>query len=103
MTYDIENGEVVITATEFKAKCLDLLDRVMSGDLNKVHITKRGREFGVLTGPSPPSADAWDAYDMFGSMRGSVKPTGGLDILAPIHDPELDGPVHAEQGVWEPE
>jgi len=99
MTHDQITGEVVITATEFKAKCLDLLDRVNSGELRKVHITKRGREVGLLVNPSEDLAEPWDPYSIFGCMEDSVILPDGLDIDGPIYDPELDGEVDPERGL----
>lgn len=87
MTYDLVSGEVVITATEFKAKCLDLLDRVNSGEIRKVHITKRGKEVAVMAG-----ATAHEQHgDFIGWQAGSVILPDDLDIDGPIYDPDVDG------------
>ena len=87
MTHDHVSGEVVITATEFKAKCLDLLDRVKSGELKKIHITKRGKEVAVLGAPA--SLDPTRGF--IGWQAGSVALTQDLDIDGPIYDPQRDG------------
>ncbi|MFN7129907.1 MAG: type II toxin-antitoxin system Phd/YefM family antitoxin [Brevundimonas sp.] len=87
MTYDLVSGEVVITATEFKAKCLDLLDRVNSGEIRRVRVTKRGKEVAVLAG----SAVHEGRGDFIGWQAGSVNLPDDLDIDGPIYDPEVDG------------
>ena len=80
MTYDLVSGEVVITATEFKAKCLDLLDRVNSGEIRRVRITKRGKEVAVVAGSAAPE----DRGDFIGWQAGSVDLPDDLDIDGPI-------------------
>nr|WP_294528698.1 type II toxin-antitoxin system Phd/YefM family antitoxin [uncultured Rhodopila sp.] len=80
-----------ITASEFKAKCLNILDRLAGHELERVIITKRGRTVGVLL---PPRTLA--IQDLFGSMRGSVTIPEGFDLTAPV----LDEPLDAEEGIW---
>lgn len=80
-----------ITASEFKAKCLNILDRLACHELERVIITKRGRTVGVLL---PPQTLA--IQDLFGSMRGSVTIPEGFDLTAPV----LDEPLDAEEGIW---
>ena len=67
-----------ISATEFKATCLDLLDQVASGATESVTITKRGRVVGVLRAPEPA------ATSLFGCMRGTVVMAAGFDVTAPV-------------------
>lgn len=73
-----------ITATEFKAKCLDIFDQLADRTLSKVTITKRGKPVGVLVAPDDPSQSALD--DLFGCMRGSVIIPEGFDLTAPVLD-----------------
>lgn len=80
-----------ITASEFKAKCLNILDRLADHELERVIITKRGRIVGVLL---PPQTLA--VQDLFGSMLGSVTIPEGFDLTAPV----LDEPLDAEEGIW---
>lgn len=74
-----------VTATEFKATCLDLFDQVASGAIDGIAITKRGRVVGVLRPPEPPVTPA----SVFGHMRGTVVITAEIDLTAPIA-PEFD-------------
>jgi len=95
MTYDLVSGEVVITATEFKAKCLDLLDRVNSGEIRKVHITKRGKEVAVMGGPGLQE----EKGDFIGWQAGSVALPDDLDIDGPIYDPKVHGACDPMSGL----
>ena len=103
MTYDLVSGEVVITATEFKAKCLDLLDRVNSGEIRKVHITKRGKEVAVVRSPDHAEAKPWNPDSLFGGMKGTAIIPDGLDIDGPVYDPAIHGVCDAERGLWDDE
>ena len=80
-----------ISASEFKAKCLNILDRLANHELDRVIITKRGRTVGVL---SPPN-DREDAIrNIHGFMRGSVIVAEDVDLTAPA----LDEPFTTEDG-----
>ncbi len=68
----------MISATEFKAKCLDIFDRVAAGELERVVITKRGRVVGILVPPEQAEPES-----TFGSMRGSVVISADCDLTAP--------------------
>jgi prevent-host-death family protein len=79
-----------ISASEFKAKCLNILDRLEKHELDRVVITKRGRTVGVLL---PPQTVA--VQDLYGCMRGSVIIADDVDLTEPI----LDEPLDAELGI----
>lgn len=64
-----------IAAGEFKAKCLQLMDRVQKTKA-PIIITKHGKPVAKLV-----SIDS-DATDFFGCMKGSIKIVG--DIVAPV-------------------
>jgi prevent-host-death family protein len=72
-----------ISATEFKAKCLDILNRLSAHELTRVMITKRGRVVAVLT---PPADDAAAVRALPGCMRGSVIIPPGVDLTAPTDE-----------------
>ena len=85
-------GHQTISATEFKAKCLDILDRVNSGKVDRVEITKRGTVVAVLTAPV---GEAEAIRNLYGFMQGTVILPEDLDLTAPV----LDEPLDAEQGI----
>lgn len=81
----------IVSATEFKAKCLDILDQLTETGLDRVLITKRGRVVGVLT---PPEQTETAVQKIHGFMRGSVH----LPVEVDLTDPVLDEPFSAEKG-----
>jgi prevent-host-death family protein len=68
---------MTVTATEFKAKCLAIIDRVQATG-ETVIITKRGRVVAKLVSESAENARPWL------ELRGSVKWHG--DPFAPVVD-----------------
>jgi antitoxin (DNA-binding transcriptional repressor) of toxin-antitoxin stability system len=85
-------GEVqTIGATEFKAKCLEILDRISERRVASVHVTKRGRVVAVLV---PPPDEEGAVRELHGFLRGSVVIPEGLDLTAPV----LDEPLAVERG-----
>ena len=81
-----------LTATEFKAKCLDIFDRLAAHTLTRVTVTKRGKAVAVLT---PPAVSEAEARQLYGFMEGTVIAPQGFDYTAPV----LDEPLDAELGV----
>lgn len=84
-----------ISASDFKARCLEIFDRLTDRTLREVTITKRGRAVGVLTAP-PRNAET--VPDLHGFMRGSVIVPDDVDLTAPISDEHFsaeDGIIHA--------
>ena len=82
--------ERTISASEFKARCLDIFDQLAARKLDRVVITKRGRVVAVLV---PPDLDA-EVAALHGFMRGSVIVPDGVDLTAPV----LDEPLNADEG-----
>jgi prevent-host-death family protein len=80
-----------ISASEFKAKCLNILDRLACHELDRVVITKRGKPVAVLV---PPQQQAGAVRGIYGFMRGSVIIADDVDLAAPV----LDEPLTAENG-----
>ena len=76
-----------INATEFKAKCLEILDRVSRNEVQQVTVTKRGKVVAVVT---PPPTDVARVRQLHGFMRGSVVIPRGFDLTAPVVDEKFD-------------
>jgi prevent-host-death family protein len=73
---------MTITATEFKAKCLKLMDKVQKTH-HPILITKRGEVVAQLAPPPPTTEKPWLA------LRGKAKIKG--DIVGPaMTDKEVD-------------
>ncbi|MGB0680492.1 MAG: type II toxin-antitoxin system Phd/YefM family antitoxin [Polyangiales bacterium] len=71
-----------ITATEFKAKCLALLDQVAQGG-ERIRITKRGKAVAELVAPTPTQSE----LSPQASLKGSVEILG--DVCAPVLPAEV--------------
>lgn len=69
-----------ISAAEFKAHCLQLMDQVAAGG-EPITITKRGKPVARLVAVAAPKP----AF-LFGCMKDSVEILG--DIIAPVLTPE---------------
>jgi prevent-host-death family protein len=72
-----------ITATDFKAKCLELFDRLAAGKLKRVTITKRGKPVAVVVPPQPKGKQP----SLFGAMKGTVNLPADFDLTEPIIEP----------------
>jgi prevent-host-death family protein len=84
-------ASVQFTATEFKAKCLEILDRLAARKLTRVTVTKRGKIVAVLTPPDDPDVAV---RQLHGFMRGSVIAPPEFDFTAPV----LGEPLSAAKG-----
>lgn len=85
------SSAITVSASDFKARCLDLLDRVTDRSLTGITITKRGRAAGILI---PPETEADAVAGLHGFMRGSVAIAPDIDLTEPV----LDEPLAAEDG-----
>ena len=84
-------SEIKISATEFKAKCLGLLDRLKAKKIKRIIVTKRGKAVAVLT---PPADQKSAADDLFGCLRGRMMAPKNFDFTTPA----LDEPLNAMKG-----
>jgi antitoxin (DNA-binding transcriptional repressor) of toxin-antitoxin stability system len=80
-----------ISATEFKAKCLDILDQLADRRLDEVRVTKRGQVVAILTPPADPAAAI---RGLHGFLRDAVTIPEAADLTAPV----LDQAPEAERG-----
>jgi prevent-host-death family protein len=80
-----------LTATEFKAKCLDLMDQLASGQLRRVIITKRGKEVACLLPPERAAHIPISADVFWGCMKDVTNIPDDFDLTQPLYtDAELD-------------
>jgi prevent-host-death family protein len=79
--------EETLTVTEFKAKCLELFDRLHEKGLQKITVTRRGKPVAVVL---PPSAKEAEARAVHGSMAGMVIIPPDFDLTLPALDDKLD-------------
>jgi prevent-host-death family protein len=76
---------MLISATEFKATCLELMDRVQQTG-EEITITKHGKPLAKLA-PVEPAHKA--PADLFGCAKARVTIVG--DIISPVEDLVWDG------------
>ena len=84
--------EITIAASEFKAKCLDILRRLGERRLSRVTITHRGTPVAVMT--APPVCEK-EARSIIGFMAGTVWIDPDLDLTRPVFEGDMD----AEKGI----
>jgi prevent-host-death family protein len=92
-------SKATVPATEFKARCLELMDRVAEGRETYV-ITKHGKPVAKLVPADPPEPDS-----IFGSMAELTEFVGALDI--PLGSEDESKRLEAARGrqarAWEVE
>lgn len=72
-----------VSASEFKATCLDLLDQIAEGRIERIVITKRGRPVATVTAPVPDEAEI---EGLFGCMKDRTVLKPGFDLTEPVSD-----------------
>jgi len=82
----------VISVTDFKARCLEIFDRLTNGSLDCVEVTRRGKVVAVV---KPPAAPEEEAQSVHGCMAGMALVAPGFDLTQPI----LDEPPEAAEGL----
>lgn len=80
------SADQTISASKFKAKCLEILGHMGDRKLSRLTITKHGRPVAVLVPPDEPESSARQLY---GFMEGSVVGADACDLTAPVIDEEL--------------
>jgi antitoxin (DNA-binding transcriptional repressor) of toxin-antitoxin stability system len=71
--------EKTLTATEFKAKCLELMDDIVANRLSAVTITKRGKVVARMVA----GREEKRLSSAFGSMKGSLM-LDDIDLTQPM-------------------
>lgn len=84
---------MTLSVTDFKARCLELFDRLQDGRLDRVQVTRRGKLVAVVESPQLHSED--EARKVHGSMASMTIIPEGFDLTAPVFTGRLD----AEKGV----
>lgn len=84
---------MTLSVTVFKARCLELFDRLQDGRLDRVEVTRRGKLVAVVESPHRHDEDA--ARKVHGSMASMTFVPEGFDLTAPV----FTGRIDAEEGV----
>lgn len=75
--------EVVISVTDFKARCLDLLKRLGQRKLERVTVTRHGMVVAVIT---PPPTAGESIRRLHGFMKDRTVIPKDFDLTAPTSD-----------------
>lgn len=75
-----------ISASDFKARCLDILKRLDQHELERVVITRRGKPVAILT---PVESDASAVGAIYGFMRNSVFGASSVDLTERVLDEDF--------------
>ena len=76
---DLPADEVeTIAVSAFKPKSLELIERVASGRVARLVLTRRGRPVAALVPVQEPQVELW------GALRDLMEPVPGVDLTAPV-------------------
>lgn len=71
------HAEARVGVTDFKAKCLALIDAVASGKLDRVVLTKHDKPIASVTALTDEVPELW------GALAGTVRIPPGVDLTDP--------------------
>ncbi len=89
------SAHLTISATEFKAKCLDIFTQLADRRLSGVTVTRRGKPVAEVERPKSAVGS------LYGSMAGSVYIAPGVDITAPVIDFDEDAFERKFADLWD--
>jgi antitoxin (DNA-binding transcriptional repressor) of toxin-antitoxin stability system len=73
--------ETVVGVTEFKARCLGLIDDVAQGRTGRIVLRRRNRAVAMIV-PVPAELGAGEPAELWGALRGSVRVAPATDLTA---------------------
>lgn len=76
-----------LSVTDFKARCLELFDRLTKGTLDCIEVTRRGKVVAIV---KPPAAQEKEAQAVHGCMKGMALIAPGVDLTAPVLEEVLE-------------
>lgn len=83
-------GELTVSASVFKARCLELFKALEARKLTRVTVTRRGRPVAELVPPRTV-----EPRPLWGCMKGTGHIPDGVDLT----EPTVDEPLDAELGI----
>lgn len=89
---DGASAELTITASAFKARCLEIFKALECSRLARVTVTRRGRPVAQITGLALERRGLWGAHP------GSAVFAPGIDPTAPVLDEPSDAEKELAQG-----
>ena len=73
-----DDTELSVGVSDFKPKCLDLIERVASGKLRRVVLTKRGRPVAAVVPIDDVPPELW------GALANLMLTVEGVDLTEPV-------------------
>jgi prevent-host-death family protein len=73
----LDEAEVSVGVSTFKPKSLDLIERVASGKLRRVILTKHGRPVAAVVPIDDQPGELW------GALADVMEPVAGVDLTEP--------------------
>lgn len=83
-------GELTVSASVFKARCLELFKVLEARKLTRVTVTRRGKPVAELVPPRTAGP-----RPLWGCMKGTGHIPDGVDLT----EPAVDEPLDAELGI----
>jgi prevent-host-death family protein len=78
LVHQQDQAEIILGVTAFKPRSLDLIEKVASGKLRRVVLTKRGQPVAALISLNEQPDELW------GALAEIMEPVEGVDPTAPI-------------------
>lgn len=77
------NADDSIGVTEFKSRCLSLVEDVASGRRSRLVLTRRGKAVAMIV-PAKPKKKS--PFDPWGALKGTVTIPDGVDLTEPLDE-----------------
>ena len=88
---------LTLSVTEFKAKCLSLLEQIRTRDLKRLVVTKHGQPIAEVNAIQPSQTKGENGWNPLAALAGRIILPSGFDPAAPVYDPGLDGPLAGDE------
>jgi prevent-host-death family protein len=79
----IPKNESSIGVTEFKSKCLGLIDNVAQGKTDRIILLKHNQPVAAIV---PIEKSDADPFELWGAMRDTFTILPGVDLTEPMED-----------------
>ena len=83
----MSDREKTVSVTEFKARCLGLMDAVNTRKITRLKVEKRGKLHVVIQAPAKGKGQR---HSIIGALKGSLIVPAGLDLTKPVFEGEID-------------
>jgi len=81
MADTVDDAELSVGVSAFKPKSLELIERIATGKLRRVVLTKRGRPVAAVVPIDEVPRDLW------GALADLMEPVEAVDLTEPVNEP----------------